>query len=383
MTLVFEPTSSTFASERVEVYRQLRDEHPVFHDRDHNGWLLSRFEDVYAAAADPATFSSVAAESEVLLPMLNYLDAPRHGELRRLVSRAFTPKRIASLESSIATLSDSLIDDYLGATGGDLITMFAAPLVSTIVGRMIGIPEEQIPDFRVLTDRLMVLGQQGAAQDLQDVAAEIYAAFERVLTQRQDTPSQDLISALVSVRGEGDLSDAELLGFCFLLVGGGNDTTANLIANGWVLLLSNPEAMVALKSDRTLLPGAIEEMLRINPPAENHARTTTRDVGLHGMTIPEGSRVELLWGAANLDEREFSDPGSFDIRRRSNRQLAFGHGPHFCLGAPLARLEARIAFNGLLDRCSELTLVEQPTRLLSPWACAYERVDLGAPNGAA
>jgi cytochrome P450 len=383
MTLVFEPTSSTFASERVEVYRQLRDEHPVFHDRDHNGWLLSRFEDVYAAAADPATFSSVAAESEVLLPMLNYLDAPRHGELRRLVSRAFTPKRIASLESSIATLSDSLIDDYLGATGGDLITMFAAPLVSTIVGRMIGIPEEQIPDFRVLTDRLMVLGQQGAAQDLQDVAAEIYAAFERVLIQRQDSPSQDLISALVSVRGEGDLSDAELLGFCFLLVGGGNDTTANLIANGWVLLLSNPEAMVALKSDRTLLPGAIEEMLRFNPPAENHARTTTRDVGLHGMTIPEGSRVELLWGAANLDEREFSDPENFDIRRRSNRQLAFGHGPHFCLGAPLARLEARIAFNGLLDRCSELTLVEQPTRLLSPWACAYERVDLGAPNGAA
>jgi cytochrome P450 len=261
--------------------------------------------------------------------------------------------------------------------------MFAAPLVSTVVGRMIGIPEEQIPDFRVLTDRLMVLGQQEAAQDLQEVAAEIYAAFKRVLTQRQDLPSLDLISALISVRGEGDHSDVEFLGFCFLLVGGGNGTTANLIANGWVPLLSNPEAMVALKSDRTLLPGAIEEMLRFNPPAENHARTTTRDVGLHGMTIPEGSRVELLWGAANLDEREFSDPGNFDIRRRSNRQLAFGHGPHFCLGAPLARFEARIAFNGFLDRRSELTLVEQPTRLLSPWACAYERVDVGAPNGAA
>jgi len=383
MALVFEPTSSTFAGERVEVYRRLRDEYPVFHHREHDCWVLSRFGDVYAAAADPATFSSVAAESDVLLPMLNYLDAPRHAELRRLVTRALTPTHIASLESSIVALSDSLLDDYLGAGGGDIIAMFAAPLVSTVVGRMIGIPEEQISDFRALTDRLMLLGQQGAARDLQEVAAEIYSAFSRVLVQRQDSPSNDLISALVKVRGEGDLSDEELLGFCFLLVGGGNDTTANLIANGWVLLMSNPKAMGALTSDRTLLPGAIEEMLRLNPPAENHARTATRDITLHDMTIPKGSRVQLLWGAANLDQREFPDPDRFDILRRPNRQLAFGHGPHFCLGAPLARLEARIAFNSLLNRCSELELREEPARLRSPWAYGYERVDLYDPKDVA
>ncbi|MGO8862502.1 MAG: cytochrome P450 [Acidimicrobiales bacterium] len=383
MVLVFEPTSSKFATERSEIYRRLRDESPVFQDFERDTWVLSRFEDVYASAADPGTFSSVAAESDVLLPMLNYLDAPRHGELRRLVTRAFTPTRIASLEPSIITLAQDLVDEYLAAGGGDLIGSFAAPLVSTVVGRLIGIPDDQIPEFRMLTDRLLLLGQQGAAEDLQDVAAEIYAAFEGVLVARQNTLGEDLISALLKVRSEGDLSDAELLGFCFLLVGGGNDTTTNLIANGWVLLLSNLDARSALRSDRELLPGAIEEMLRLSPPAENHARSTTRDVSLHGVTIPEGSRVQLLWGAANLDEREFPDAEQFNIYRRPNRHLAFGQGPHFCLGAPLARLEARIAFHALLDRCSELELLEPPIRLSSPWACAYERVDLTPPKGAA
>jgi cytochrome P450 family 130 len=376
MTLVFEPMSPAFESERIDIYRRLRDEKPVFHDEARQTWILSRFEDVYQAATDPKTFSSVAAESDVLLPMLNFLDAPRHTELRRLVSRAFTPTRIASLEPEILSLTRQLLDDYLASGGGNLIDKFAAPLVSTIVGRMIGIPEEQIPPFRELTDRLFVLGQQGATQELQQVGTEIYAAFQQVLLQRQGSPGHDLISALVEVRQEGDLSDAELLGFCFLLVAGGNDTTANLIGNGWVLLLGNPESMTALNLDRSLLPGAIEEMLRLNPPAENHTRTTTRDVSLRGVTIPRASRVQLLWGAPNMDEREFPDPERFDIFRRPNRQLAFGHGPHFCLGAPLARLEARVAFEALLDRCREFELAEQPTRLCSPWAFGYEQVDL-------
>ena len=287
MVPVFEPTSSTFATERSEIYLRLRDERPVFLDLEHNTWVLSRFADVHAAAADPDTFSSVATESDVLLPMLNYLDAPRHAELRGVVRRAFAPTRIASLEPFIITLAQDPIDEYL-VGGGDLIGSFAAPLVATIIGRLIGIPEDQIPEFRVLTDGLLFLGQQGA----------------------------------------------------------------------------------------------VEEMLRLNPPAEN-ARTTRRDVTLHGVTSTEGSRVQLLWGAANLDKREFPDPERFNIYRRPNRHLAFGQGPHFCLGAPLARLEARIPLHALLDRCSELELLEPLTRSRSLWAYANEGVGLAPPKSAA
>jgi hypothetical protein len=382
MVPVFEPTSSTFATERSEIYRRLRDERPVFLDLEHNTWVLSRFADVYAATADPDTFSSVAAESDVLLPMLNYLDAPHHAELRGVVTRVFAPTRIASLEPFIITLAQDLIDEYL-VGGGDLIGSFAAPLVSTIIGRMIGIPEDLIPEFRMLTDGLFFLGQLGAAEELQEVAAGIYAAFGGILVARQNAPGEDLISALLKVRSEGDRSDAELLGFCFLSVGGGNDTTTNLIANGWLLLLSNLDARAAMRFDRELLPGAVEEMLRLNPPVVNHARTTRRDVTLHGVTITEGSRVQLLWDAANLDKREFPDPERFNIDRRPNRHLAFGQGPHFCLGAPLARLEARIPLHALLDRCSELELLEPPTRSRSLWAYANEGVGLAPPKSAA
>jgi cytochrome P450 len=331
---------------------------------------------VYAAATDPENFSSVASEADVLLPMMNYMDAPRHVELRRLVSRAFTPSRIAAMESSISTLADELLDEYVTRGGGDLIGAFAAPLVSTIVGRLIGIPETRIEAFRHHTDQLLLIGQVGGTVDLQEVAVKIYAEFQQVLEDRREHPGDDLISALLAVHNEGDLSETELLGFCFLLVGGGNDTTTNLIANGWIMLLDDPDARDALATDRSLLPDAIEEMLRLAPPAENHARTTTKDIELHGVTVPAGSRVMLLWGAANLDEREFPDPERFDIRRRPNRHLTFGFGPHFCLGAHLARMEARIAFEKLLDRCGDLVLSERPVRVPSPWACAYQRVEL-------
>jgi hypothetical protein len=189
------------------------------------------------------------------------------------------------------------------------------------------------------------------------------------------------MSALVGVQRDGDLSDTELLGFCFLLVAGGNDTTANAIANGWLLLLEHPEAMAELANSRELLPAAVEEIVRLRPPAETHARNTTRDVELHGTLIPMGARVQFLWGAANLDEREFDRPDEFDIRRRVDRHLSFGRGSHFCLGAALARLETLLALNGLLDRCRHLGLAEPATRLPSPWAFGFERVVLRPLSG--
>jgi cytochrome P450 len=377
MTLMFDPTLPSFAGERQDVYRRLRDETPVLRDELRSTYVLSRFADVFEAVSDPVTYSSTAAEADVLLPMLNYLDSPRHGELRRLVSKAFTPARVAGLEASIRDLVGELLDSFVAAGGGDLVADVAGPLASTVVGRLIGIPEDQLSRFRHLTDQLLLAGQLGGTEHLQSIAAEIYGLFSTLLEDRRRAPTGDLISALIAVQRDGGLSDEELLGFCFLLVGGGNDTTTNLVANGWHLLLTHPAALDAVTKDRTLLPGAIEEMLRLRPPAESHARTVTRDVALHGVVIPHGSRVQLLWGAANLDEREFPAPDSFDIYRHPSRHLSFGHGAHFCLGAALARMEARAAFDGLLDRCQSLRLLQAPQRVPSPWAFAFEQLDLG------
>jgi cytochrome P450 len=371
VTVIFDPTVATFGQDRAAIYRRLRDESPVLFDAARETYVLSRFADVYAAVSDAGTYSSVAAEADVLLPMLNYLDAPRHRQLRRLVSRAFTPSRIRAQEMYIRGVVRQLLDDYLATGAGDLIAGFAGPLAATVVGRLIGIPEGQLLSFRHLTDQLLLAGQLGGTEPLQSVAAEIYALFAGLLDERRTAPTDDLMSALLAVQRDGGLTDEEVLGFCFLLVGGGNDTTTNLIANGWHLLLQNMSAMEEVAADRELLPGAIEEMLRLRPPAESHARTTTRDVELHGVTIPRGARVQLLWGAANLDEREFIHPDVFDIRR-TPRHLSFGHAAHFCLGAALARLESRLAFDALLQRCQHLQLVAPPERVPSPWAFAFD-----------
>jgi cytochrome P450 len=375
MTVVFDPTLDSFAIDRESVYRELRDSRPVYHDIERDTWVLSRFEDVRQAATDATTFSSHASEAAVLLPMLNYMDAPRHGQLRRMVSRAFTPTRVAGMEGMVQSTVDTLLDRYLERGGGDLIAHFSGPLAANVVGRLIGIPEAEIDEFRELTDRLLLVGQKGDTAELADVATGIYGLFKALLDLRRVTAADDLMSALVEVQAEGGISDEEVLGFCFLLVGGGNDTTSNLIANGWLLLLDHPDQRSLVEDDRSKLPGAIEEMLRLRPPAESHARTTTCAVELHGITIPEGSRVQLLWGAANLDEREFTQPDRFDVTR-SSRHLTFGLGPHFCMGASLGRLEARVAFEALLDRATGLVVSEPPRRLRSPWAYAFEAVDL-------
>jgi cytochrome P450 len=379
MLKTFDPTAPTFGAERSAIFRQLRDRQPVFYDEPTETYFLSRFDDVFAAATDPATFSSVTSDASSLLPILNHLDDPRHGELRRLVSKAFTPARVKALEESIRQLAVDLLDKYLAGGGGDLISRFSGPFASAVIGRLIGIPEDRLEAFRHLTDQLLILGQRGEEEATMAVAAQIYAGFDELLNLRREKSEDDLMSALIAVQREGDLSDTELLGFCFLLVAGGNDTTANAIANGWCLLLEHPESMQALAKDRDLISQAVEEIVRLRPPAETHARCVMRDLELHGTVIRRNARVQVLWGAANLDEREFDEPEVFDIRRRIDRHLAFGRGSHFCLGASLARLETRIALNGLLDKCAHLELVEPPVRHPSPWAYSFEKVMLRPP----
>lgn len=377
MTRIYDVFDPAFHQDPFPVYARLRDEFPVYRDEQYGFFALSRFADVFAAATDAATFSSYAVESEALLPQLNFLDGARHRDMRALVSRGFTPRRVAELEPLVAKVVDDLLNGIEANGGGDLVTDLGAPLASRVVGGLIGIPDERLEEFRHWTEELTTLGQTGEIDRLQQVATAIYALFGDLLAERRALATDDLMSALIAASIDGtQLTEDEILGFCFLLVSGGNDTTMHLIATGAVHLAENPDVRARLISEPARLPDAIEEMLRLDPPAQLHARTTTRDVELHGVTIPADSRVMLLWGAANRDEREFPDPDRFDIDRASTRHLGFGVGPHFCLGASLARLEARAAFAELLRRGPEFALVESPLRLQSPWARGFVSVPI-------
>ena len=348
----------------------------MYHD-PRGFWALSRFDDVFAAATDPETFSSYAVEAQALLPQLNFLDGSRHRDLRALVSRGFTPKRVADLEPLVAAVADELLDGIADAGGGDLVADLGGPLAARVVGALIGIPEDRQEAFRHWTDQLTEVGQTGETTRLMEIATAIYEMFGDLLAERRAAPTGDLMSALVQAEIDGQkLSEDEILGFCFLLVSGGNDTTMHLIATGSVLLTENPDVRARIVEDPDRLSDAIEEMLRLEPPAQLHSRTTTRDVDLHGETIPAQSRVLVLWGAANRDEREFVDPDRLDLDRRTHRHLGLGMGPHYCLGASLARLEARAAFAGLLSRWPDYRIAAPPERLVSPWARGFVSVPI-------
>jgi cytochrome P450 len=243
---------------------------------------------------------------------------------------------------------------------------------------MIGIPGERIPDFLRWTESMVALPEDRTQSEaIQDPAASIYAEFARLLEERRRAPRSDLMSALIEAELEGrKLTQEELLGFCFVLVVAGNDTTTNLIANGAVLLAEHPDQRRLLAEEPGHLPNAMEEMLRIESPAQALPRRLTKDVELHGHHLREGEQVFLLWGAANRDDREFEDADRFDVRRKIRRHLAFGQGIHFCLGKSLARLEALVAFEELLAAAPDYALSGPAPWLPSMWARAHARVPI-------
>jgi cytochrome P450 family 130 len=372
-TFVYDPTTARFQEDMHEVYRVLRDEHPVLMTPE-GSWVLSRFADVWTAVHDPATFSSTCAEADQLMPQMIYMDPPRHTALRSLVSRAFTPRRVAELESRIRQVAGELIDQFAGRGHCELVHEFAAPLPSIVMADLIGVPEEHRESFRTWTEAFLEVTGPG---DIAERAGNIYKLFGELLAERRRAPTDDLMSALIEAQVDGErLSEADLLGFCFLLLIAGNDTTTSLIGNGAELLARYPEQRAELVADPTLIPGAVEEMLRVESPTQALPRTATRAVDLHGVAIPAETRVMLLWGAANLDDREFPDPERFDVHRAAPRHLGFGHGIHFCLGAPLARLESRVAFEELLARVPEYQLSEAPQRYVSNWARSWRLLPL-------
>lgn len=374
----YDPLSAEFRDDREGVYRTLRDEAPVYLDPAGRFAALSRFEDVRTAALDWRTFSAITAEAKILRPIINDMDPPLHGERRGNLARAFTPTRVADLEPRLREVARSLIARFANRGSCDVIGDFAALFPSRVMGELIGIPEELLDECRSITDAVMrIEGPEGNASPVERADA----VFGPLVDARRAVPGDDLISALLAVGREGGepLSTEEILGFCYLLLIGGNDTTTNLIGNGMELLARHPEQRAALVADPLMIPQAVEEMLRREPPTQTSARQTTSPVELHGVLIPADTRVLLMWGAANLDEREFDRPEVFDIHRRADRHLSLGHGAHFCMGAALARLEARVAFEELLACMPEFEIVQPPERIRSVWAWGFDALRVEFP----
>jgi hypothetical protein len=373
---VYDPVSEHFPDRAYEIYRELRDRHPLYRDEARGTWALSRYDDVRRAAADPATFSSEATSISMgLQPMIQQMDPPRHDALRSLLWKAFTPRRVAAMEPRVRELARELIESFAPRGRCDLLHEFASQLPSLVIGELIGIPAERRKAFLQWTEALITANPDREWE--KNPFSSIYEEFGELLAERRRERKADLMSALIDAELDGHaLSQEELLGFCFLLVVGGNDTTTNLIANGAVLLAKHPDSRAQLVRDPALIPAAVEEMLRYDSPTQALPRRATRDIDLHDRQIRKGEEISLIWGSANHDERRFEDPERFDIHRTDNRHLALGHGVHFCMGSNLARLEGRVAFEELLARIPDYEFDGEPIWQASAWARAHAAVPI-------
>lgn len=374
--LAYDPADPQFRSDPADYYRWLRDEAPVHRHAGAGAYLLSRFEDVWEATADWATYSSASPVARLL--HMASMDPPGHDRLRASVARFFAPSKIAALEPSVRATARSLLDglDARLRDGErvDLVEDFAAIFPSRVIHRLLGVAP--ILDEPIRRAALAI----GAARDPEALAAGMQAfVAETRRPDAIDTASDSgLLPLLAREAGRDALSADERGGVFSNLVLAGTDTVTNLIGNGLVLLDRDRDARARLVAEPACIPAAIEEMLRFESPVQSLARRTLRAVELHGVEISAGAEVRLLWGAANRDDREFERPDVFDVGRPIRRHLAFGHGIHFCLGAGLARLEARIAFEEILARWPGYGIEPSALeRLPSLWVRAWQAVPIG------
>lgn len=360
--VAYDPFDPVVQDDPYPVYRQLRATAPVYRCQERDTWVLSRYADVDCALMDPALFSSAKGifptrqgldMAATFLPMMIMMDAPRHTAMRAIVSRAFTPRRIVGLEDTIRAMTAELFAALDGASDCDLVQDVAGPLPAMVIADLLGIPRDDRAQFRTWSSTL-VQGDPSSPEAMQSAltaAASLYEYFTAFVAERRTHPTEDLITALVQAELGGQrLTDEELLGFCLLLLVAGHETTTNLIANAAVVLAEHPQARDRLAADAALIPNAVEELLRYDSPVQGLARTLTRDLTLHDVSMREGDTVLLLFGSANRDEGAFPDPDVFEMDRRPDSQVAFGRGAHFCLGAALARLEAGVLLPEMLHR---------------------------------
>jgi cytochrome P450 len=383
MKLEFDLFAPDYKRHAYSLYAELREKAPVYKVKMPNGldgWLITRYKDALSALKDDRFIKRgrtvlgeerfkkmmVTEESEYLIEHMLAMDPPDHSRLRGLVSKAFTPKMINGMRGNIQKIADELLDQVQNNRQIDLIGDYAFPLPIIVISEMLGIPAQDRLKFRDWSNA--IIDANNHPDRMREAALHIkafVAYLKKLIEERRQNPTDDLISGLVHVEEEGEnLSEKELYAMIFLLIVAGHETTVNLIGNGVLALLENPDQMAILKRKPELIQSAVEEFLRYYSPVEFATnRFAAEDVNWHGETIKKGDMVLVGLASANRDPAQFANPDQLDITRKQNPHIGFGYGIHYCLGAPLARLEAQIAIMSLLNRYPDLKLGVSPDQM--------------------
>jgi cytochrome P450 len=362
---VYDPFSYEIDEDPYPVYRWMRDEAPVYHNEQQDFYALTRFQDNLDAFIDRDAYTSTWATSLEFMDqphpdsgLMIWMDPPAHNRYRGLVSKAFTPRRIAELEPRIRAIATGYLDALVGRERFDVVVEFTARLPMDVISSLLGIPES---DRRWVQEGSNAMLHRDPGNPLPRPEAiqaqqEVLAYFDEQIAERRARPRDDMMTLLTEVEWRDEdgtvsrLSDSDIRQFLMLLATAGNETVTKLLATAYHELWRNPEERERLVRDPALVRNAVEELLRYDPPSQYQGRVTTRDVTLHGVTMPKHSRVLLINGATGRDERKFPDPDRFDVGREIDVHLGLGYGRHLCLGASLARLESRVAIEELLAR---------------------------------
>ena len=374
----YNPLSSRTAQDPYPIYAALRARDPVHRSRLLKAWLFTRHSDVAAILSDHRHFGNdprtgtLSSRQHAMLPppdefTMLFLDPPSHTRLRALVNKAFTPKAVNDLEPRIRAILGSLLDDIEDPAAFDLMPAVAQPLPVIVIAEMLGVPPEDRERFKIWSARRARLLEPMIDPGEREAGAAASRAFDAyfrpVIEARRTKPRDDVVSALAQAEDDGGrLSERETLNMLRLLLSAGNETSANLIGNGMLALLRHPEQLQRLRNDPSLIPGAVEELLRFDSPAQADFRRVLADCEVNGFALRKHDNVALLLGAANRDPDVFEDPDRLDVGRSQGSHLSFGRGIHHCLGAPLARLEGRIVLEMLLERFAQMGLLAERPR---------------------
>ena len=365
--IYYDPYDPDLQLDPYPIFRRMREEAPLYYNEKHDFYAVSRFDDVESVLKDARTFSSarggilelIKANIELPSGVFIFEDPPLHTAHRGVLSRVFTPKKMNALEPQIRALCAEVLDPLVGSDRLDFVLDLGARMPMRVIGMLLGIPEQDQEDVRLRKDEGLRREPGRPGEFREDQFADA-AFFEDYITWRVQHPSDDLMTALVQAEFEDEtgtvrrLTRDELLIFVNVLATAGNETTNRVIGHSGKILAEHPDQRRELVDDRSLIPNAVEEILRFEPPALQACRYVTRDVEFHGHTVPEDSALMMLMASGNRDHRAFPPDGDvFDIHRQIGHHLSFGYGIHFCLGAALARLEARIAIDEILSRFPE------------------------------
>ena len=382
MALDFQPSDPRFLADPFPLYRRMQDEDPAHWSPRLKAWVLTRYEDVKRVCLDtrmssdrlrPFFAALPSGEAARIAELIRYLtlwmvfrDPPDHTRLRRLAAKVFHVRSMTALRPNIESLTEWLLERIGDRERFDFIAEFAGPLPALVIMDMLGVPREELPRLKHLSDEMALF--IGSARDTPEKYARAEAAthemadlFRELIAARRTEPRRDLLTELVHLEDDGDrLSEDELVATCILLLFAGHETTTHHIANGLAALLRFPEELARLRADRSMAPAAVEELLRYDGPIGAQVRIVQDAQKLHGKDLEPGQRVFLMMNAANRDPRAYEDPDRVDLRRNGVAHLTFGFGPHICLGFPLARLEGQVALPAVLSRWSELAQDGEP-----------------------